>query len=180
MDSTGNIHTNTVVDTRQIDESDVLIGLLANEVPSSVKPAKILPENYIKYIGSGKRLPVCQFDYDEKGLIHELEGQLSSYVTTRKPLSVSRLGYFEYTVVGDSGDPVFLFIGDQAVLLGALHLGGVPITGTSFEGAGSPFITFFAAKVQSAMNELCAGYTLSYFDFTGYEKLSSMKAVNND
>ena len=140
-------------------------------MPTAVTPAALLPRNYGEYINAGTRLPVMQFDFEEKGLVCELVLPLASYATTGEPLFGTQSGFYEPTIVGDSGDPVFLIIGNQPVLLGALHTGYRPLGNDRFEGGGSPFITYYASQIQAVMDSLCEGYTLRFFDFQSFEKL---------
>ena len=167
----GNVYSNTIVSTSRVEQTDILIALLSTNMPTAVTPAALLPRNYGEYINAGTRLPVMQFDFEEKGLICELALPLASYATTGEPLFGTQSGFYEPTIVGDSGDPVFLIIGNQPVLLGALHTGYRPLGNDRFEGGGSPFITYYASQIQAVMDSLCEGYTLRFFDFQGFEKL---------
>ena len=141
-----NIYTNTIVATSRVDKTDILIGLLQSEMPDAVSPAKLLPAGYEEFICNGTRIPVCQFDYEEKGLVYEIERPLASYATTRTPLMPSRIGFYENTVVGDSGNPVYLIINNSLVLLGVLHTGNAVIQTDRYEGANAPFTTYYATK----------------------------------
>ena len=170
-----NIYVNTIVATSRVENTDILIGLLQNEMPDAVSPAKLLPEGYEEYICTGTRLPVCQFDYDEKGLVCELEKPLSSYATTRTPLMPDRIGFYENTVSGDSGNPVYLILDNSAILLGALHIGNIAIQPNRYEGAGAPFATYFASEIQIEMDKLMPGYNLDFFDFSQYQKTRMWK-----
>ena len=60
-------------------------------------------------------------------------------------------------VTGDSGNPAFLLIGSEPILLYCLHTGGV--------GHG-PAIHAHRREIQKAMDELCPGYMLEVFDFS--------------
>ena len=59
-------------------------------------------------------------------------------------------------VGGDSGDPAFLLIGDEPILLYCLHYGGV--------GSGPP-LHHHRKEIQKAMDDLCPGYKLEMFNF---------------
>ena len=57
----------------------------------------------------------------------------------------------------DSGNPAFLLVGNEPILLYCLYSGGV--------GHG-PAIHLYAKEVQKAMDELCPSYKLESFDFS--------------
>ena len=170
-----NIYTNTIVATSTVDGTDILIGLLQSEMPDVVSPARLLPDGYEEYICIGTRIPVCQFDFDEQGLVYELEKPLASYATTRTPLKTSRVGFYENTVVGDSGDPIYLLIDGSAILLGVLHVGNVKVQPGRYEGGGAPFTTYYAREIQNEMDKLLPGYSLQFYDFSQYQKLPMWK-----
>ena len=57
---------------------------------------------------------------------------------------------------GDSGNPAFLIVDNQPILLYCLFRGGY--------GSG-PALHLYRREIQAAMDELCPGYTLETFDF---------------
>ena len=57
---------------------------------------------------------------------------------------------------GDSGNPAFLLINDQPILIYCLTGG--------WSGSGDG-LHFYQDKIQSLMDELCPGYKLEIFDF---------------
>lgn len=63
----------------------------------------------------------------------------------------------ESKAVGDSGNPAFLLIGNERVLLYCLTSGGC--------GCG-PLLHIRRKEIQKTMDELCPGYTLECFDFS--------------
>lgn len=170
MDSSGNVCTNTVVATNRIGQTDILVALLQKTM-ADISVAKILPKDYQRYLGSGVRLPVVQFDYEEKAVVAELSQPLGSYAHTRRPLNSIREAFFENTYVGDSGNPIFLLINDELVLLGATHTGGGYVSEGVYDGVGAPFVTYYAEQIQAAMDNLEPGYSLQYIDLSGYPVL---------
>ena len=146
--------------TRPIGKTDIMIGLLNAEVTPNIRPARILPSNYVKFIGNGENFPIVTFTQNEKALL----GSLSPIPTnsTRRsmvchPPADKMLTAFNALVeIGDSGDPVFLLLGNEAVLIYCLQ-GGL-------YGSG-PGLHFYRREIQAAMDALCPGYKLETFDF---------------
>ena len=141
---------------KEIGGSDIMIGLLNYEVTPNIRPAKILPENFTRYIGDGKGLPIVTFNQKEQMLLSEVRSIKTNFVFNAASTNATRKAFGGKMVVGDSGNPAFLLIGNEAILLYCLHTGGV--------GHG-PFVFHYRKEIQKAMDELCPGYTLETFDF---------------
>ena len=166
--SNGSVHTNSIVATRMHPDNsvDICVGLLALNLPSAVRPAKILPQNYNAYIKGGHALPTMSFDQDEHALVHEVEN-ISSTVFGMAP-SGKRLEFSEQIISGDSGNPRFFVIDDDVILLNTFHYGG--------NGSG-PSVRHYADAIQLLMNQLSAAanlevsdYVLEEYDFGGYDQ----------
>lgn len=149
------------VEATKIAASDIMIGLLNADVTPNIHPAKILPPDFGKYIGDGKGMPVGTFNQREKLLLtvaYTFPKEDAPYlgIASRAP-SDERWGRFREKIIkGDSGDPAFLLIGNDAVLIYCLSGGGF--------GSG-PGIHVFRKQIQATMDELCPGYKLEEFDF---------------
>ena len=146
--------------TKALEKTDITIGLLDYEVTPNIRPAKVLPANFADYIGEGKGLPIVTFNQREQAYLSQLNG-----ITTKVNLSAvtnvsstnrnwkalaGRIG------PGDSGNPAFLLIGNEAIFLYCLSSGGV----------GNGALEFYHRdEIQKAMDELCPGYKLETFDF---------------
>ena len=146
--------------TKGVADCDIMIALLDSDVPPSIHPAKILPEDFEKHIGDGRGLPIVTFNRHEQVLLSQFNRVstngnrrvLQNVGTTNKvwkSLGVKIVG-------GDSGNPAFLLIGNEPILLYCLKTGGV--------GHG-PSVFHLRKEIQKAMDELCPGYTLEAFDF---------------
>lgn len=146
---------------KEIDQSDIAIGLLNAEVTPGVSPAKILPTDYAKYIGNGNGLPTVSFTQGEKACVNDLNAiatnAVSRYMTSRKPTDSRRIQFRDKLIIGDSGNPVFLIVGNEPILLYCLKTGGA---------GGGPAIHRYRNEIQQAMDELCPGYKLEEFDFS--------------
>ena len=142
-----------------------MLGLLDYEVTPNIHPAKILPEDYARYIGDGKGLPIVTFNQREQVLLSRLGG-ISTNKNFRHVSNVSATNQQWKAlggklVGGDSGNPAFLLIGNEPILLYCLFSGGA--------GLG-PSVFHFRKEIQEAMEELCPGYALEEFDFAALER----------
>lgn len=143
--------------TLPLDWCDIMIGLLDYELTPNIHPAKILPENFAQHIGDGKGLPIVTFNQREQALLSCLNGITSNGVFNVASTRETWKALGGEIVSGDSGNPAFMLIGNQPILLYCLFNGGV--------GHG-PSIFHFRREIQKAMDELCPGYKLESFDFS--------------
>ena len=150
--------------TKWITGTDIMVGLLDAELTPNIRPAKILPDDFRMWIGQGGGLPVITFNRKEQAMVNTLsylpDASASSHIVMcAKPSDERRSRFREDIAVGDSGNPVFLLIGDEPVLLFCLY--GVGI------GGGNGFaLHCYRREIQTAMDELCPGYKLECFDFS--------------
>ena len=168
---------------------DIYVLTLDCDVPSTISPCRFLPANYANYIANdGYGLPVLKTDQEEKGLVTDLlDLQLISSTHylfyLNYPTDSNRLELYEDIIGGDSGNPCFLILSGQLVLIGTFTYGG-PGSGAS--------LTYFASKDEDnviqdlSINECIAkadakigintGYKVSYFKF---EDPSEVKRIND-
>ena len=165
VDREGEVCPCNVEKTKDIAGTDITVALLNAEVTPSIHPAKILPDDFNKYIGDGRGLPIVTLTRKERAVLAEANriptNGAPAAVRVRKPRSVARERLREEIVGGDSGNPAFLLVGNDLILLYCLHHGGV--------GSG-PWLHMHRREVQKAMDELCPGYKLETFDFEPIEK----------
>lgn len=145
--------------TKALEKCDVMIGSLNVEVTPNIHPAKILPDDYSKYIGNGEGVPIGAFNQREMLLLAESEavptnGAPFPCVSIRPPADKGKTGFRARIVTGDSGNPAFFIFGNQAVLACCLYS---PTSG--------PAPHLYRREIQKAMDELCPGYRLETFDF---------------
>lgn len=145
--------------TRTLPKTDIMIASLNAELTPNIHPAKLLPPDYEKHIGDGRGLPVVTFNQHEEVFYTELDSLTFfanyPYTRSRLPEDSSRAAFRKPIVGGDSGDPAFLLIGDEPILLYCLKHGGC--------GAG-PGLHLWRNEIQNAMDELCPGYRLEVAD----------------
>ena len=146
--------------TKVIDGTDIQVAALDADVTPNIRPARILPDDYATYIGNGKGLPVVTFNQHEEAFLTELTAistnATSRFQGSRAPADKSRTAFRKPIVVGDSGNPAFLLVGKEPILLYCLKYGG--------SGSG-PALHRYRREIQAAMDELCPGHKLESFDF---------------
>ena len=166
----------TVIDQIVVANTDIQIGLLDSDVPSSISFAKILPSNWSSYLpnlyrntqyNSSNGLPIMSLDYDKKASINELYYIAdNSTAWIRFSSSGSSFHPFREGIIGgDSGSPSFLVINNQLVLI---------LTWSS--AAAGPFYGgAYVSLTNTAMNTLWtrnsrsgSSYTLTPIDLSGF------------
>ena len=144
---------------------DITIGLLDSDVPASIGFVKILPQNWANYLPSLSKsytLPCLVLDQEEKALISNL------YTIDRSanfliPTQSARFAFYETIIEGDSGNPAFLIIDDELVIITVWTFGG-PGRGTS--------ISDHKDAINTMMSSLGGGYSLTEIDLSGFTDFS--------
>ena len=157
VDQQGEICPCRVEATKALETCDIAIGLLDYEVTPSIRPAKILPDDFARYIGDGKGLPIVTFNQREQAFLSECRGITTNSIANVASTNADWKALGGRIVVGDSGNPAFLLIGNEPILLYCLQSGGV--------GHG-PALHRYRREIQRAMDDLCPGYTLESFSFS--------------
>ena len=141
---------------------DITVGVLDSDVPEAIGFAKILPTNWQQHLNpNGFRVPCLALDQEEKALVSDLFHLSRSAVFTYPNRQKSR-EFSESIVAGDSGNPAFMVVDKQLVL----------ITIWTFGDAGSgTFITNQKDEINRAMAELGGGYQLQEIDLGGFRKI---------
>lgn len=166
VDGEGDVCACSIKDTKAIEGNDIMIGLLDYEVTPGIRPAKILPHDYEKYIGDGRGLPIVTFNQREQVVLSQLNGISTKSVCNTAASDEKWKPFGGKMVVGDSGNPAFLLVGDDVILLYCLLNGGA--------GHG-PSVFHCRSDIQRAMDDLCPGYKLEEFDFAA--KLKQISAI---
>lgn len=170
VDDNNNVVTRKII-AIQSDLTDISIGLLDSDIPSTIKFAKVLPKNYFTYItlldnfifqpDSPQLLYSLGLDQQEKAIVKRVSG-VSNYVGTENIPNIfmynllSSDPFYSFTetvIVGDSGNPVFLIIDNELVVLT-----------TWWSDISGPFISTRYDKVNEIMNNLGGGYSLTPID----------------
>ena len=165
--------TNRIV---SVPDTDWVVGLLDEPLPSSVKPAKILPPDFYDYTGSGKRLPCASLDQEGKVLVAEINKlEPLPQGGSRDPFQISaslsslesRRSFFEILTVGDSSNPKFLLFGDQPILL-SIHW---------YANHSGTSVRHSVALLESAMEELSpdGDWRIPCVDFSGFPTIGGVE-----
>ncbi len=96
------------------------------------------------------------------------------------PAETNRLAFYEPMMSGDSGNPSFLVMGMEVILLGTGHLGFDGVDGDNYKGGTVPFLTYYAAEIQQVMDRLAPGCPLRFYDFSDYERLPLNGGTSHD
>lgn len=141
---------------------DLTVGLLDSDVPNTINFVKILPQNWSHYLPSLSylyTLPCLVLDQEEKALISELHNMGVFFVNFSPPSNSNRLAFFENIIVGDSGNPSFLIIDDELVIITVWTFGGA--------GAGTN-IVYHKDAINTMMTTLGGGYSLTEIDLSRF------------
>ena len=144
---------------------DLALGLLDSDVPNTIGFVKILPQNWSDYLPSLSslyRLPCLVLDQEEKALISELRS-LSTTANFSAPSNPTRLAFFESIITGDSGNPAFLIIDDELVIITVWTFGAA---------GGGTSILFHKNAINTMMSTLGGGYSLTEIDLSGFTDYS--------
>jgi len=171
VDNQNNVIQRTIINTKQhplyvSERIDLTVGLLDFDVPTNqVSFAKVLPDNYQDYIRNGRGLPCIRLDQEEKALVGDVETIFISPKEAKAsiPYLPNRLLLFEKLADGDSGNPMFIIINNQPILL-TVWLG-------SADGGGGASVTKFKDDINDMMNVLGGGYQLEEIDLSWFTVL---------
>lgn len=164
------------------ENSDIDMLLLDSDLPATITPCKLFPSNYEDYLPAGTAynsyaatsIPLLTVNArGEKASVRELlrititdHGHLGVQVKVPEPTS-SLYPFYEPTVVGDSGSPVFAVIGSELWLMNLWWSGG-----------GGTFLASILTELNSAISSLDAsegistGYTVTEGDLSSYTDFS--------
>jgi len=159
----GDVSHYSIKATKALAEPDIMIGLLDYELTPDVHPAKVLPPNYEKWLTHHTYWPVVTLNQHERTVLTELVCISNAPPRTMILINgrVSREEQKKFSgcvVLGDSGSPAFMLYKGKPILLYCIMASG--------PGFG-PMIHENRQEVQRAMDDLCPGYKLDEFDFTG-------------
>jgi hypothetical protein len=137
--------------------ADFVVGLLDGDVGPGISFAKCLPTNFSAYlpgVDAFSTIPVMYLNQTERASIAGLRIISSIYSIT---FSQDYEDYFATVVVGDSGNPAFLVVDQEPVLLGVFS---TPTNGSH--------VAHYAADINTAMTTLGGGYQLTTVDLSGF------------
>ena len=166
-----------VIDIQQVGKSDIAIGTLDRNADPSLTIYPILPDNWLRYIVNQTEtrsamgsvfqqttvmLPVLYLDYEKKIFTGDLTEIRMSLATVMTPTFEAARAYAESLVIGDSGNPIFVMVGDKLALLGAWF------RGTEGEKIGAfPWLADYRSQVEEI-----TGIRLRTIDLSGFQKVA--------
>lgn len=167
VDKNNNSYQYKIIKTKQVANTDILIGELDREVDASLKVYNILPANYIKYFDKNSNFPLLYSDQERKALIGEHALINTTYGSTNTliniPKDVNKAQYFEALIVGDSGNIVSTIINNEVVLIGGWYM-------TFGSSAGlATSIPSYINEVNSTIASLSSGYKVNEVDLSGFK-----------
>ena len=128
----GTIHDRIVVDSETFSV-DLRVSTLDADLPSTIKPFKVLPENWRNFVGDQffDFNVIFATDQEERLIVKRLDSSLLSNDNIRViDHTLPPYSEFGETIInGDSGNPIFFIINNQPVYVSQWHtaISGTPI-----------------------------------------------------
>lgn len=143
--------------------SDLQVGILDSDLPSSISFCKVAPPNLASYIAVDAmvyslQVPSMGTDQEEKALISVMRSNCSF----AQPSIAAFTPYYEEKIVGDSGNPAFLIINGELMLLTTWWYGG---------GGSGPSVYSHNVEINAAMATLGGGYQVTPMDLSSFKTL---------
>ena len=135
---------------------DIGIGLLDQDVPSTISFHKVLPLDWRTYIQQWTGLPMLHLDQEEKAVVRDL-ASLNNNCQHRDPTDPLRIPFSEEIIGGDSGNPAFLLIGGEAILIL-----------THWTALIGPSYSYWTDEINAVMTALGGGYQLTSYDLNAF------------
>jgi hypothetical protein len=148
---------------------DLTVGILNSDVSGST-PCKVLPTNYTTYLPTGPdRISALCLDQEEKAIVTDLQefsSESGIYLARfRYPHLADEIVLFENKITGDSGNPAFLIINNELVLL-TVWTGGGPGSGTFITPQIDAINNMIATS--DSLVGTSTGYTLATASLSGF------------
>jgi hypothetical protein len=149
---------------------DLTVGLLHSDVSTGITPCRVLPANWRDYLPTDiGEIPCLAVDAQENALVTE-GGYISppwgqKATVFDSPNAAQRLAFYEPLISGDSGNPGFLIVAGQPVLLTLWTYGGA--------GSGTS-VTYYRTDLNGMITAVDTaagvntGYTLSTVELSGF------------
>ena len=163
-----------LISKARIGTTDIAVGLLESPLPTEYTPAKLLPADYASHIGTGRLIPVLHLNQHRKAFVVELPEMASlvnrnNEIYTNCGATPAREVFFWPVFGHDSGNPCFMLVSDERILLYATH-----VRQGALGAPGGPHTALYAYEIQAALDTMSdtAGVprmNLSFADLTGNE-----------
>jgi hypothetical protein len=152
-----------VVNVQQVGDTDIAIGTLDRDADASLNVYRVLPDNWLQYIANksssfnvmgvagtevSMTLPVLYANQDRKVSTADVtQVRLGTADMSIPSFEVAR-SFGEPIRVGDSGNPIFVQIGSELVLLGAFWK-----LGTGNVIASFPWLIAYRAPIEKIIGQ---------------------------
>jgi len=162
---------------QQVAGTDIAIGTLDRDADPSLNVYRVLPDNWLQYIANKTEtlttfgitfketkttLPILYVDSEKKVSTADLTEVRMNKATVTPPSFEAARAWTEALVVGDSGNPIFVMLGSELVLLGAWY------TGTDAGVVGTfPWLIDYKAQIESI-----TGTKLQIADLSGLDRIA--------
>lgn len=149
---------------------DLTIGILDSDVSSDIKFCKVLPNDWNSYLPTNiDEIPLLVLDQEEKALIADGWIINNDLIQLKKPSNTKRLEFYEDLIVGDSGNPCFIVINNELVILTVWTFGGA--------GAGTNIVQQKAVLNQmikdlDTLVGINTGYTLTEANLSNFKNFN--------
>ena len=153
LSSNNQLYWRTICEQTQIENTDITVGILNSELPTSVGYLPILPDNYFNYLPTNSTHIIQQIGMNQYMRVFSqpswFDSQMSIYWdhTLEVPFGLSSEWNIKLTT-GDSSAPERLLINNQLVL-SSFHT-GVP---------AGPNIIYFKNQINEIMTSLSESYS---------------------
>lgn len=138
---------------------DLTVMRLSADVPGTILPLKVAPDDISLWLPSSFNVPVMTLDQEEKGLVADMYTRFPGGVFIKEPGNASRRAFYEGAVPGDSGDPFLGIINGEWVIFGFF---------TNPDNGPSP--AGIIAAIDAAITTLGGGGACSTPDLSGFTK----------
>jgi len=140
---------------------DIVVAELDSDVPPEISFSKVMPKSLSTIRPpSSIHVPVFHTDFEEKALVADLRYESNSMVYLYIPqANTTRQQFFESKISGDSGNPVFMLINNEPVLMFMFTYGGA--------GSGTS-ITFHYDDINNILQGWGSSYKLTDIDLSLY------------
>jgi hypothetical protein len=158
---------------------DLTIYTLNEDLPTSITPCEVLPENYEDYIPLNflyRKLPASfGLDQEEKALIQSFVG--GGRTSGNNDVDVDRNIFYESKIVGDSGNPAFIIVNGKPIIFTVWTYGG--------SGSGTDIADHISALNQMIVDAdtqagVSTGYTVTEADFSDWPNITTQNYVIED
>ncbi|NBZ97078.1 MAG: hypothetical protein EBR40_11785 [Proteobacteria bacterium] len=162
---------------QQVAGTDIAIGTLDRDADPSLNVYRVLPDNWLQYIANKTEtlttfgitfketkmtLPILYVDSEKKVSTADLTEVRMNKATVTPPSFEPARAWTEALVVGDSGNPIFVMLGSELVLLGAWYAGtDAGVVGTF------PWLIDYKAQIESI-----TGTKLQIADLSGLDRIA--------